>query len=86
MGRADYWNLTDEEREAIHDWLRLHDCEPSHTPLHGLPDRDDTTGEWRIAQYLTRDDGSRYLDEHGDIAMVVVRRREIAPLPWPGGE
>jgi hypothetical protein len=80
--RPDYWTLTDDQREAIHDWLRQHDCEPADTPLDGILGCDAATGEWRIEQYLTRD-GRKYLDEHGKVAKVVVRRREMAPLPWP---
>lgn len=77
---VDYVDLTDAEREAIHDWVRLHHLEPADIPLDGILGRDDETGEWRIRQYRRRN-GSIYFEDY-EIATRVVRRVERAPLPW----
>ena len=78
--RVDYLDLTPDERELVHDWVRLHRLEPADIPLDGILERDDETGEWRIRQFR-RFNGSLFLDGE-EPACRIVRRRERAPLPW----
>lgn len=80
-GRVQYFDLTEEERDAVHEWLLLHEVNPHHVPVDGLIELDEATGEWRIEQY-DKVDGRRVKLEGGQAVRIVVRRRWKADLPW----
>lgn len=80
--RLRYMELTADEREAVHAWVRDHGLEPSNVPVDGLLGYDTKTGEWRIRVFLMRD-GKPYPGADGEIAAIVVRRAQRRPLPWP---
>ena len=85
-GRVHYFALTEEEQDALHEWLYLHDIDPATVPIHGLLELDEATGEWRIERYVLRDDGRvRLAIRDGGLpapVTVAVRRRSRADLPW----
>ena len=77
-----YELLDADEREAIHDWIRLHGLAPEDIPLDGLLGRDPLTGEWRIRVYRRPVAGKLILNEAGEVDSYVVRRIPKAPLVW----
>jgi hypothetical protein len=80
-GRVPYEELTDAEREAIHDWLRLHGIRPEATPVTARFEYDRATREWCVEQHRRRD-GKLHVGADGEVERCVVRRLEKAPLPW----
>lgn len=80
--RVHYHDLTGDEREAVHTWVREHGLEPSNVPIDGLLGYDAGTGEWRIRVYRRRD-GKLYVGDGGEAAAIVVRRVQRRPLQWP---
>jgi hypothetical protein len=78
---SDGWIEGDLERDAIHEWLRLHLVDPNLTPIDALIEFDGTFAEWRIEQYASRD-GRKYIGPDGDVARIMLRRARKAPLPW----
>lgn len=83
--RIPYLGLAPEEQEEVHAWLREHRIEPGRVPVEADFEYDPTTGEWRIPLHWLDADGHRRIDLNpgGDIRRIVVRRRELRPLPWP---
>jgi len=82
--RASYYDLCPDDRDLIHDWLRLHRIDPHNTPVDPDIRYDPAMHEWVIPQFSTKD-GKKYLRD-GEIAMHVVRRAAKASLPWPAKE
>lgn len=79
-----YLDLTTDEKDQIHDWLIDHGVDYHRVPVHETFDFDQATGEWRIPLFWQDTDGRMRVDETGeDVRRVVVRRRELRPLPWP---
>lgn len=78
-----YPDLSPEQRQAIHIWLRGHRVDPGRVPVYATFERDAATGEWRIPAYWVDADGRMRVDAAEDVRKVVLRRRELQPLPWP---
>lgn len=51
-------------------------------PVYATFEHDPATCEWRIPTYWVDADGRMRLDGE-DVRKVVLRRRELRPLPWP---
>lgn len=82
--RIPYTALMPDQQHALHDWLREHRVDPGRVPLYARFDHDAATGEWRIPLYWHGPDGRMRLNPDGDtVRKLVVRRRELSPLPWP---
>lgn len=80
--RVPYEDLTDDEREAIHEWCRTHHIEPKDTPINPVIELDPLTDEWRIEQFVRRD-GQLVLDRERDRVLTkFVRRVRKADLAW----
>jgi len=78
---VDYLKLTATEREALHQWVRDHDCVPELTPLDGIR-IDPDTGEALIRQYVKRS-GRQHIGANGKPPETIVVRRQIKrELPW----
>lgn len=77
-GRVPYTQLTENEREALHDWCRLHDIDHTTVPIDTRIER--VGDEWELDVYDQRD-GAPYLGPHGGIVMVTIRRPFKAELP-----
>jgi hypothetical protein len=79
-----YLNLTRHEKQAVHAWLSDHSVDYKRVPVEAELVRDDATYEWRIPLFWRDADGGLALTADGsDMRRVVVRRRELYPLPWP---
>lgn len=81
--RIPYRRLDQAERERIHGWLIDHDIDYTRVPVHADLRYDDATGEWRIPLYVRKPGGIVVDPVTGEPRRVVVRRRELRPLPWP---
>jgi hypothetical protein len=83
-GRIPYADLDDEDQAAIKAWLVDHRVNPDRVPIDAIPDLDPATGEWRIPVYWHNAHGRAVVNPDGEtIRSLVVRRRELRPLPWP---
>jgi hypothetical protein len=80
-GRVPYMRLTEQEREALHQWCVDHRIDYKQVPIDGLIELDPAMGEWRVEVYRARD-GKHFLDVDGDIARAILRRAHKADLPW----
>lgn len=82
---VDHWRaMTEHERQAMLDWLHLHQVDPKRVPVDTTIDLDRTTNEWRIEVYCQRN-GRPYVDHATDtIPRAVIRRRWRAWCPMPG--
>jgi hypothetical protein len=80
-GRVPYEELSADEREALHEWLRLHGIVHTTVPVDAPFAFDEPTGEWLITVHELRD-GRPFVGPDGKAATEVLRRRELAPLPW----
>lgn len=79
-GRVPYQHLTEKEREALHDWCRLHDIDHTVVPVDTRIAR--VGDEWEVDVYDQRD-GKSYLVPGGRRpALVTLRRPFKAELPW----
>lgn len=77
-----YLDLAPGQQQKIHDWLRQHAVNPIHVPVVATFEFDEATREWRIPVFWADRRGRRVLDGE-DVRQHVIRRRELAPLPWP---
>jgi hypothetical protein len=77
-----YHYLTEPEQSALHAWVADHGLNPRDVPVDGILGYDEATGEWRIRVHRRRD-GKVHLGPDGEVESYVVRRRALAPLPWP---
>jgi hypothetical protein len=83
-GRIPYTDLNRDDQDAIKAWLVDHRVNPDRVPIDAQFDRDPATGEWRIPVYWHDADGRMAANPDGEtIRSLVVRRRELRPLPWP---
>lgn len=80
--RVPYVELTKQEKQALHDWCTLHEIDYMTVPVEARIERDDATGDWLVETFDQRN-GSAYVDGHGDIVRVTLRRPFKAELPWP---
>ncbi len=78
-GRVPYLHLEVDEQTALHDWCQLHSIDHTLVPIDPLIERDGP--EWRI-EVLALRGGRGFLDNHGDIATIILRRVWKADLPW----
>lgn len=82
--RTPYWELTEQQREAIHTWLGRHGIHHedvgTDVDIWHHPD-----GNWRIPMFMRSSEGHLYLDPTGEVATIVitVEADEEDPLPWP---
>jgi hypothetical protein len=82
--RIPYPDLFPDERDQILAWLHEHRIDPGRVPDSADLQRDDTTGEWRIPLYWRDEHGRMATNPDGEtVRMLIVRRRELSPLPWP---
>lgn len=82
--RIPYRNLDDEDQAAIMAWLVDHRVDPRRVPIDAQFEHDPVTGEWRIPVYWHDARGRKAANPDGEtIRSLVVRRRELRPLPWP---
>jgi hypothetical protein len=77
-GRVPYQHLTEKEREALHNWCRLHDIDHTTVPIDTRIER--MGDEWELDVYDQRD-GAPYLGPRG-VVMLTIRRPFKADLPW----
>lgn len=83
-GFIPYLDLDAEDKAQIHGWLLDHRVDYHRVPVYAEFEYDAATSEWRIPLYWHDPDGRMRIDETGDdVRKVVVRRRELRPLPWP---
>lgn len=86
-GLIPYLDLTPDEKQELHTWLLDHQVDYHRVPAYVEFDFDSATREWRIPMYVVDTDGRMRLDKvTGEVPKVVVRRRELRPLPWPRDE
>ncbi len=77
-------NLDAGDRIRIMCWLDEHRIDPMRVPIDGQFRYDPTTGEWRIPVFWENAHGRSVVNPDGEtIRSLVVRRREMRPLPWP---
>lgn len=82
-GLVPYLDLAPEERADLHRWLGDHGVDHHRVPVYAEFGHDAATDEWRIPLFWQDADGRMRLTADGDVRKVVVRRRELRPLPWP---
>lgn len=82
--RIPYIDLPLGEKLAIHDWLTEHHVDYKRVPVDAQFEHDEATGEWLIPLFWVDDNGRMHLDGDSDVRRIVVRRRELRPLPWRG--
>jgi hypothetical protein len=80
--RIPYVELTEQEREALHDWCTLHDIVYTTVPVEARIERDETTGDW-LVETFDQPNGYSYADAFGNLVRVTLRRPFKAELPWP---
>jgi hypothetical protein len=80
--RIPYFELSDAEKEALHDWAKLHDVNHLFIPTEGTVELDLVTDEWCIEMYVQDGEGG-YLFSGDEPVMTMVRRQAKADLPWP---
>lgn len=82
--RIPFDRLDRDDQDAIKAWLADHRVNPDRVPIDAQFDRDPATGEWRIPVYWHDGRGRAVVNPDGEtIRQLVVRRRELRPLPWP---
>lgn len=77
-----YLDLMAEQRDEVHRWLRDHRVNPGRVPVYAQFEYDPAVQEWRIPLYWHNAEGRMRIDQTG-VRRIVVRRRELRPLPWP---
>lgn len=81
--RAHYWDLDPAEKQAIHGWLTDHGIDYTRVPVEAPWEFDPAVGEWRIELFWhDARDRVTLLPDRSDVRRVMVRRRELRPLPW----
>ncbi|BCJ45342.1 hypothetical protein GCM10010168_86110 [Actinoplanes ianthinogenes] len=79
-----YYHLDPEQRAELHGWLLDHRIDYHRVPAYEQFTWDAATGEWRIPLYWHNTEGRMQINPDGEtVRMLVVRRRELWPLPWP---
>jgi hypothetical protein len=81
--RVPYEYLLPAEKATLQLWLTTHHIDPRRTPLEPLIEHDPVHDEWRIEQYWTDANGRMRIVDDENVRRVIVRRRHLAPLPWP---
>ncbi|GIE75774.1 hypothetical protein Aph02nite_17240 [Actinoplanes philippinensis] len=82
--RIPFDRLGYDDQDAIRSWLRDHRVNPDRVPIDAVPEFDPAAGEWRIPVYWHDQSGHmRLCDDSHTVRTLVVRRRELRPLPWP---
>jgi hypothetical protein len=77
-------NLGTGDRVQIMRWLEEHRIDPMRVPIDALPEYDPATGEWLIPVFRENEHGRSVVNPDGEtIRTLVVRSRELRPLPWP---
>jgi hypothetical protein len=82
--RIPFDRLDRDDQDAIRSWLIDHRVNPDRVPIDAIPEFDSAVGEWRIPVFWENAHGRSVVNPDGEtIRSLVVRRRELRPLPWP---
>jgi hypothetical protein len=80
--RIPYVDLTEQEREALHNWCTLHDIDYTTVPIEARIEREVESGDWLVETFDQRN-GNAYVDSSGNVVRVTLRRPFKSELPWP---